>query len=280
VKDLSSKTRTCFVIAPIGDENSEIRHRSDQIMRHIIEPAAQECGYRAIRADSISKPGIITSQVIQHLLDDDLVVADLTGHNPNVFYELAIRHAIRKPVVQLIQKGEAIPFDVSASRTIHVDHHDLDSVDTCLKELTQQIRAAEKNPSDVDTPISMAIDVQSLRRSANPQEKSTAQIISLLQDIRVRIDGLVKERSRLPDRRLRETLARELGENAEEREMLRSEYDRLERMLSKIDKTDPSFKELQERHRMIGESIKDIEFRLQILRRQMSGLDIDTLSST
>jgi hypothetical protein len=76
---------------------------------HIIHPVAKECGYLAIRADEISEPGIITSQVIQHLLDDHLVIADLTGHNANVFYELAIRHAIRKPVLQLIQKGEQIP---------------------------------------------------------------------------------------------------------------------------------------------------------------------------
>jgi hypothetical protein len=61
----------------------------------IVAPAAEACGYDTIRADQIAKPGIITSQVIQHLLDDPLVVADLTGWNPNVFYELAIRHAIR-----------------------------------------------------------------------------------------------------------------------------------------------------------------------------------------
>jgi len=178
------KQKLCFVIAPIGEEGSEIRRRSDQVLKHIITPAATECGYKTIRADKISEPGMITSQVIQHLIDDALVIADLTGRNPNVFYELAIRHAIKKPIVQIIQIGEPIPFDIAQSRTIHVDHHDLDSVSHCRDELIKQIKSVEKDSSDVDTPISTAIDLQSLRQSGNPLEKSSADIIQMLQDIR------------------------------------------------------------------------------------------------
>lgn len=97
-------TRICFVVGPIGDEGSETRRRSDQLLRHIIEPAAKECGYaQIIRADHMPALGVITSQIIESLMDSPLVVADLTEHNPNVFYELAIRHALKKPIVQLIQ---------------------------------------------------------------------------------------------------------------------------------------------------------------------------------
>jgi hypothetical protein len=98
-----------------------------------------------VRADEIDKPGIITSQVIQHVVNDALVIADLTERNPNVFYELAIRHALRKPLVQLIKKGEAIPFDVAGTRTIYVDHRDLDSVETARNEIIEQIKTLEKD---------------------------------------------------------------------------------------------------------------------------------------
>lgn len=184
------KEKICFVIAPIGEEGSEARRRSDQILKHIMIPAAKECGYETVRADTISEPGMITSQVIQHLVEDALVIADLTGRNPNVFYELAVRHAIKKPCVQVIQIGEPIPFDVAQSRTIQVDHHDLDSVARCISELVKQIHSVEKNPSDVDTPISVAIDLQSLRQSENPLEKSSAEIISMLQDLRSMVGEL------------------------------------------------------------------------------------------
>jgi hypothetical protein len=172
--------KACFVIAPIGAEGSEERERSDQVLQHIICPACEECGYQATRADRISEPGLITSQVIQRLIDDELVVADLTDHNANVFYELAIRHAVKKPVVQLIQSGQSIPFDVAGARTIHVDHHDLNSAAEAKKEIARQIRAVEDDPDKVDTPVSAAIQLQALRQSENP----VAEIVDIVQDLR------------------------------------------------------------------------------------------------
>jgi hypothetical protein len=74
--------KICFVISPIGDPDSETRKRSDQVLKHVIRPAATSSGYKAVRADEIDKPGMITSQVIQHVVNDDLVVADLTGSQP------------------------------------------------------------------------------------------------------------------------------------------------------------------------------------------------------
>src|SRR5712691_4428040 len=119
----------CFVIAPIGDEDTEVRKRSDRVLKHLIEPAAEECGYRAVRADKISKPGIITIQVIQQVINAPMVVADLTGHNANAFYELAIRHMVKKPLVQMIRKGEKLPFDVAASRVLFLEDPDLDTIE-------------------------------------------------------------------------------------------------------------------------------------------------------
>jgi len=181
---MTENKKKCFVIAPIGEEGSKIRERSDQVLKYIIEPSAEECGYETKRADKISEAGIITSQIIEHLIHDDLVIADLTGENPNVYYELAVRHMLKKPFIQLIQSGESIPFDLGSTRIIPVDHQNLHSVDNCKKEIVKEVRAAEKDPSRIDTPISIAIDLQFLRESKNPLEKSNAQIISMLQGIR------------------------------------------------------------------------------------------------
>jgi hypothetical protein len=185
--------KTCFVIAPIGEPESDIRKRSDQILKHIISPAVKQCGYESLRADKISEPGIITSQVIQHVVEDSLVIADLTGRNPNVFYELAIRHAIKKPLVQIIKKGEAIPFDVAGTRTVHVDHHDLDSVEEAKAEIIKQIRSVEKDPAKVDTPISVALDLQILRQSENPEERSLADMVSAVSELRTSILTIEKK---------------------------------------------------------------------------------------
>ena len=149
--------KICFVIAPIGEQESDIRKRSDQVLEHIIRPAVESCGYKAVRADEIAEPGIITNQIIRHVVDDPLVIADLTGQNPNVFYELAIRHAIRKPLVQIINKVKDIPFDISSMRTILVDHQDPDSVEKAKTEIQSQIQYLEANSSSLENPISIAL---------------------------------------------------------------------------------------------------------------------------
>jgi hypothetical protein len=190
--DAAPGERLCFVIAPIGDPETDVRRRSDQILKHIISPAAAECGYKALRADHISEPGIITSQVIQHIVEDPLVIADLTGRNPNVFYELAVRHAIQKPLVQIIKKGETIPFDVAGTRTVHVDHQDLDSVEEAKREIVKQVKAVETDSKLVDTPISVALDLQVLRQSENPEQRSLADLVSAISDLRTSIAGVEK----------------------------------------------------------------------------------------
>jgi hypothetical protein len=186
--------KTCFVIAPIGEIGSEIRKRSDLVLKYVISPAAEQCGYAALRADQISEPGLITSQVIQHIIDDPLVIADLTERNPNVFYELAIRHALKKPLVQIIKSGEQVPFDVAGTRTIPVDHRDLESVEIAKQEIVKQIESLEKKPQDIETPISVAVELQFLRQSENPEERSLAGLVSSLSEIKAELSNLWEHR--------------------------------------------------------------------------------------
>lgn len=180
-------SKLCFVISQIGSKGTPERKRSDQILEHVIRPVLEECGYAVQRADEIEDPGTITNQVIERLIRDDLVVADLTGPNANVFYELAVRHAARKPAIHLIEEGQVIPFDIRASRTIVVNHHDLDSVRDCKLSLAAQVHAIEKDPNQADNPISNAIrfDFQ-LRelesRTGSPDRRMDA-ILSLLLEI-------------------------------------------------------------------------------------------------
>jgi len=142
--------RICFLISPIGDENTPTRKRADFIKNKIIKPAAERYGYKLVRADDISDPGKITSQIMQHLLEDSLVIADLTGLNPNVFYELAVRHILKKPFIQISE--QPIPFDVSDLRTIFFNHKKLTSVKECKKNIISQMNAININADGICYP--------------------------------------------------------------------------------------------------------------------------------
>ena len=110
----------CFVIGPIGEAQSETRRHADYLLGAIIEPVFAEhfANFTVERANKIAAPGMISSQVITRLMDAPLVVADMSFHNANAFYELAIRHMVRKRTIHLIHKGSQIPFDVAPHRAI------------------------------------------------------------------------------------------------------------------------------------------------------------------
>ncbi len=148
----------CFYISPIGDEDSEHREHADLFLGSIVEPALEEFDLKVIRADKIGKAGMITAQVLEYILRSKLVVADLSYHNPNVFYELSLRHACRLPTVQIIRKCDNIPFDLDQFRTIPVDTASIftmvPKLQTYKAEIATQVRMALKDPDSVDNPIS------------------------------------------------------------------------------------------------------------------------------
>jgi len=145
--------KACFVVAPIGEEGSDVRKRSDKVFE--ILKRALAFGYKPIRSDQIAEPGMISHRMIQLLVEAPLVIADLTGANPNVYYELAIRHAAGKPGIQLIAKGEKIPFDIADMRTIVIDVAEQFAAEERIKASAKEI---DKPGYRVTTPISMALN--------------------------------------------------------------------------------------------------------------------------
>jgi hypothetical protein len=150
---------TCFVISPIGANDSAERKHADLVLSALIEPALLQLGLTPVRADKISKPGMITGQVIDHLARAKLVIADLSFGNPNVYYELALRHATRKAVVQIIRSSDRLPFDVGQFRTVTIDMTDIftfvPQLDLHRQEIARQCRAALEEGPTSESPLSL-----------------------------------------------------------------------------------------------------------------------------
>jgi hypothetical protein len=175
---------TCFVISPLGQPGSEIRDRSDQILEYIIAPACAQAGYKApVRADQIEESGYITSHVIDHLIKDEVVIADLSGPNANVFYELAIRHVVRKPFVQLMESGQKVPFDVAGLRTVEVSASSLKVAAEATKQLAHHLKAIRANPTAlVQSPVTVALDLMALR-TGNPEQRELARVLEGMESL-------------------------------------------------------------------------------------------------
>ena len=114
-------TKTCFIISSIGKEGSPTRQRSDEVYELIFEPILKELGYKVTRADKIGSPGLISRAIVNEIINSDLAIADVSDENPNVFYELAIRNAVKKPVIVIKGLDQTMPFDIYDKRAIPLD---------------------------------------------------------------------------------------------------------------------------------------------------------------
>jgi hypothetical protein len=133
--------KSAFVIAPIGNPTSPLRRSTDGLSRAVIVPVLAEFGVTPVIAHEIAESGSISRQVITHLLNDDLVIANLTGLNPNVMYELAIRHCVRRQAIIMAEEGTQLPFDVADERVLFYsnDLAGVEEVKPRLKAATQAI---------------------------------------------------------------------------------------------------------------------------------------------
>ncbi|MER9227725.1 hypothetical protein NKI39_19175 [Mesorhizobium sp. M0664] len=187
---LPKKKKCCFVVCPIGEEGSPTRRHADWLLHEIIEHVLEAYftdQFEVIRADKIDQPGMIDAQIISHLLDDDLVIADMTELNPNVFYEIGIRHMKELPIVHIVRKGGIIPFDVKLFRAIPYDYADTTELRTARADLRRALDAVLQPDYKPDNPVIRARGVVKLVESAAPE---TAIIQQQLGEISRRLSAI------------------------------------------------------------------------------------------
>lgn len=176
--------KKCFVISPIGEEGSEIRKRADQVFKYIVFPVCEECGFEAIRVDKINQADSITQTIIDHLNSSELVIADITGHNPNAFYEMGYRASTGKAMIHLREKNESIPFDIAGIRAFDYNLADLDSVEEVKNRLIMTIRT---------------MDFENIENISLEQESrnDNSQLLPVLYEIQ---DEIIKLRTEIHDK--------------------------------------------------------------------------------
>lgn len=151
VANENTENKKCFIITPIGSPESEIRRKADGVINSVLKPILKELNFKIYVPQEMSNPGSITQSVIKHILYDELVIANLTGLNANVMYELATRHAALKPVVCIAEYGTILPFDIASERTLFYKDDMLGA--ECLKEEIIPFIKLALNEKQISNPI-------------------------------------------------------------------------------------------------------------------------------
>jgi hypothetical protein len=180
-----------FVIMQVGAKDSPERKRADEVYNFIIGPALREHGIEPIRADLDPTPGPITAKMLSDLVNSSLVIVDLTGRNPNVFYELGIAHSFARPMIAIADSVKNLPFDAKDERVIEIGAYVDGGLtyaqgESAKQSLDASLRVVLTEGYVAPTPLREVAGTQSLHALApeNPLASEIGQIKETLDEVR------------------------------------------------------------------------------------------------
>lgn len=149
---------SCFVLMPF-------RETFNSYYQQIIIPAIQATNLHPVRADEITQAGTIVNQVWDEIHAATLCIAELTGLNANVMYELGLADALQKPTILLTQNVDEVPFDLRHRRLLAYDTRQVDWSAALRQRLIQMITATLSNLAS-SLPFASAAPLQQESRSS------------------------------------------------------------------------------------------------------------------
>lgn len=200
---MKDKEKKCFVLMPFKSKYKEI-------YTEVYKPICRDNNIHCWRIDEITRPGSITKDIIEGILEADIIIADLTSQNPNVFYELGIAHATGNETIMTCQNESKVPFDIWNYRVIFYEHsitgckklyQDLDkaikelltSSDTSNNPFQDILSKYKQKPKD-SIPLSSKIDY-SLLSPAIRRYLVANNIIYVSDVYKIDFDGLIKTKN-------------------------------------------------------------------------------------
>jgi O-acetyl-ADP-ribose deacetylase (regulator of RNase III) len=160
IMDQNLVGKKCFVIMPFGEKKDSDGNsiNFDKIYTDFIKGAVTELGIECIRCDEIAETGWIHLKMFKHIFEADVAVVDITSLNPNVFYELGIRHALNKHVTVLIRKvGTYTPFNIQGFQMLEYNPDSTESIVSCKARIGEFILNGLASHT-VDSPVHEVLD--------------------------------------------------------------------------------------------------------------------------
>ena len=166
----------CFVIMPFGDKkdaNGKVIN-FDDLFDDFIKPVIEDIGLECVRCDKIAEAGWIYSKMFDHIYTAPVAVVDITSLNPNVFYELGIRHALSACITVMIKrKGTKTPFNIQGLNVIEYEEN-FKIAANARKQIGDFIRNGLKSRKP-DSPV---YSVLNLRINDKPKKLTMRRIIA------------------------------------------------------------------------------------------------------
>ena len=143
---------TCFMLMPFGGWN-------DKYYEQIYKVAIKDAGFEPVRADDLFHTGSVVDQIWEQVRKAKVLLAELTGKNANVFYELGLSHAQGKPVVFITGNIDDVPFDLRHLRVIVYNIREPDWANKLRNDISVYLKNAKADPTkSIPTPFRETVD--------------------------------------------------------------------------------------------------------------------------
>ncbi|MBE9491219.1 MAG: hypothetical protein IMY67_13050 [Bacteroidetes bacterium] len=169
----------CFTIMPFGGW-------FDNYYTEIYMPAIKKANVFPARADDLYRPSTIINDIWDYIQNSSIILADLTGRNPNVLYELGLAHAIAKPVIIVTESIDDIPFDLRSLRIIQYDKNVTNWGEKLKDNIISSILEVLDSPITAVLPTFIDVDTKKVN--------SISEVEKQLIEIHQEIDMLKRER--------------------------------------------------------------------------------------
>ena len=196
MNDAHALTPSAFVIMPFTAE-------LDAVYEFVIKPALDDAGFKAVhRADESANQQLIMRDVIAGIDEAQLIIADVTGGNPNVLYELGVAHALNRPVIMMTQSIEQLPFDLASYRVIPYTTQ-LGDAHRARSALAKVATSALKGDTLFSSPVSDALGTTvihpGLTNSEGDEEENPLGLLDYAEEVENQLNQMTASLARLTE---------------------------------------------------------------------------------
>lgn len=194
------KKPTCFVMMPIADVAGYDSGHFTRVYEHIIKPACERAGFTPKRADESTNSNIIIVDILKSITDSDVALCDLSGLNPNVFYELGLRQAFNKKTIIIKDEKTSNPFDTNIIRyTPYNSSLRIDSTAADIAAIAKMIDTTVNHPEEYNSITQLLkITPAHIENKTQLSQESTI-IMNQLLELNKKISSAFESRPRIND---------------------------------------------------------------------------------
>lgn len=190
-KGKANKKR-CFVIMPFSETEDYEQGHFMRVYNYLIKPACEEAGFEVLRGDSNPKADFIPMEIVKQIVECDMAICDLSARNPNVFYELGLRHAFDLKTVLIKDEKTERAFDTSGIRTIEYSSSlRIDEVEKSIAEIVKSIKNTyEQKEKDGNSLIQLLSVNPAQLPESRELNQDTSLIMNEIRDLRFEMHQL------------------------------------------------------------------------------------------